>query len=670
MVSWVLAASLAQSQEVLPVERVRFYETGVAYFERAGTVAGDTRLPVPRSHLDDALKTLVVLGGSEVGAIRFPSSTSDRAARVLAGFDEGGEQLAFEASLRAMQGFEVTVELAGGRGLEGLLMDVAGPIARPASTEGDPTALLSTEFSLTLLGSDGSIVRTTTAEVRAIKPKGEELARRLEQAVLSTGTGRARQGRALTVDLWEPGPLKLGYLAEAPLWRVSYRAVLGDGESAGLQAWALIHNDTDEDWEQVRVELANGRPDSFLYPMATPRYLERELVTPEHDLSPVPQLATDTPDGMWDADMSVMGSYGYGSGSGGFGARGSGSVGVVGGAPVVLGGRTAPLKEAEAVQTPTQFLYKVARPLDLPAQHSALVPVIDAEIAAEAVVAFGPGEGARNGVWLTNDTARTLPAGVLSVFEAGGLSGESGLQRMKPEEHQMVLFGNELDVELARSTEPADTGLAGLVWDPETEWLEVTERTPRTETWTVTNRSGVERAVWVGLELTVEEELEGVDRQELDPQRRWTWVPLTAGTGETEHVASVVRERGWTARPEEVLARKWRLWAEQDPDRSEVLLAAAKVADALAAISDEAMELGREREERQAELGRLREDLRAAGDAAGSGALTRRVANVEGEIRRIEAVLERVRGRKAEKVEEMRGLMVGLEQVEEVADAG
>ena len=86
---FALLTQLAVADEVLPVQRVRFYETGVAYFERSGTVSGGTTLPVPRSHLDDALKTLVVLGAdSEVGVISFPAAVSPDAARVRAGLGE------------------------------------------------------------------------------------------------------------------------------------------------------------------------------------------------------------------------------------------------------------------------------------------------------------------------------------------------------------------------------------------------------------------------------------------------------------------------------------------------------------------------------------------------------------------------------------------------------
>ena len=67
--AWSLASLIAlvagsASAQTLPLKRLRLYETGVGYFERTGSIAkrATAELPVPAGHLDDALKTLVVLG--------------------------------------------------------------------------------------------------------------------------------------------------------------------------------------------------------------------------------------------------------------------------------------------------------------------------------------------------------------------------------------------------------------------------------------------------------------------------------------------------------------------------------------------------------------------------------------------------------------------------------
>ena len=107
-----LPLSAAKPVATLPLTRVRFYETGVGYFERSGVMQpGITTLPVPTGHLDDALKTLVVLGGDlKVGGIAFSSSVSRDLARRMAGLSSSpDEPVGFAQLLRSLKGESVTI---------------------------------------------------------------------------------------------------------------------------------------------------------------------------------------------------------------------------------------------------------------------------------------------------------------------------------------------------------------------------------------------------------------------------------------------------------------------------------------------------------------------------------------------------------------------------------
>ena len=99
--------------------------------------------------------------------------------------------------------------------------------------------------------------------------------------------------------------------------------VLG-ADRAKLQGWALLHNDTDESWQSVQIDLVNGRPSSFLYPLAAPRYARRELVTPDERLHSYPQLFDTTVDNMWSDEIGDQAGSGMGIGLGSMGAIGHG----------------------------------------------------------------------------------------------------------------------------------------------------------------------------------------------------------------------------------------------------------------------------------------------------------------------------------------------------------
>jgi hypothetical protein len=186
--------------------------------------------------------------------------------------------------------------------------------------------------ALLLLGKTGEIHRLPIGEVTSVKPTDPAVAARLGSAVDALSHRGAQARRDLRVLSGASKSIALGYIAETPVWRSTYRLVLSDNDKGALQGWALLHNDTDEDWKQVKVELVNGRPDSFLFPLASPRYARRELVTPDNELSTVPQLLDTTVDAMWTGDgASGMGLSGTGEGGGGTGQGiGLGSIGTIG----------------------------------------------------------------------------------------------------------------------------------------------------------------------------------------------------------------------------------------------------------------------------------------------------------------------------------------------------
>src|SRR5436305_4347178 len=77
--------------------------------------------------------------------------------------------------------------------------------------------------------------------------------------------------------------VRVGYVVENPIWKTSYRLVLGakEAEKPYLQGWAVVENPTDEDWKDVRMSLVSGRPISFQMDLYTPLYVPRPTVVPE-----------------------------------------------------------------------------------------------------------------------------------------------------------------------------------------------------------------------------------------------------------------------------------------------------------------------------------------------------------------------------------------------------
>jgi hypothetical protein len=533
---------VAPSSAILPLAAVRLYENGVGYFERQGMLSpgGASTLGVPASHVDDALKTLLVLsrGHARVSGIEFPSVVSDGAARALAGLPSEGDTPAdYEHVLRSLVGFRVEITRAT-EPLRGRLLDVEREPAgarggKPADDASAASAAKIAAYSLLVVGDGGEIERLSTAEVRAIRPLDRAFSARLDTAADALGGRSAQLRRELSVRASASASVRIGYIAETPVWRASYRLVLPhDGPAAMLQGWALVHNDTDEAWKDVDVELVNGAPDSFLFPMAAPRYARRSLSTPEVELSTVPQLALKTADGLWgdhvDGETTEsFGAGGLGEGGGGYGEGiGLGGVGTIGhGAGFasegvstgVSIGDLSSIAGAKGKDEGRLFSYHLAEKVSLAAHGSSLLPLLERAVRAHRFTRFEDGGQGRAAVRLSNDSPYILPAGPIAVFEASGFSGEALVDRLRPEQRAFLEYGVDLDASLSIARKDVESKAVRVSFDPAKGFLKRDEIRVSEHRLGIDNQAALPRSVGYVLSgVVTNAKVEGADELDYD----------------------------------------------------------------------------------------------------------------------------------------------------------
>ncbi len=73
--------------------------------------------------------------------------------------------------------------------------------------------------------------------------------------------------------------LAIGYVAETPVWRPSYRLVVQDSGNADLQAWGIVQNLSGEDWNGVELALVAGAPIAFQSTLGDPIIPDRPIIT-------------------------------------------------------------------------------------------------------------------------------------------------------------------------------------------------------------------------------------------------------------------------------------------------------------------------------------------------------------------------------------------------------
>jgi len=78
--------------------------------------------------------------------------------------------------------------------------------------------------------------------------------------------------------------LQVGYVAESPVWKPSYRLVVHSGGDADLQAWGIVENLSGEDWTNVKLSLIAGAPLAFESSLGTPVIPQRPMVTDQGEV--------------------------------------------------------------------------------------------------------------------------------------------------------------------------------------------------------------------------------------------------------------------------------------------------------------------------------------------------------------------------------------------------
>jgi hypothetical protein len=97
--------------------------------------------------------------------------------------------------------------------------------------------------------------------------------------------------------------LEVGYVAEAPVWRPSYRLTVEKGGEAYLQAWGVVQNLSGEDWKNVKLSLVAGAPLAFEAQLGEPIIPVRPVVTDRGEvIASVPKSDTSLKQGPPDRD--------------------------------------------------------------------------------------------------------------------------------------------------------------------------------------------------------------------------------------------------------------------------------------------------------------------------------------------------------------------------------
>ena len=442
------------------------YKSGVGYFEHVGRVRGDQAVSIDLTsgQLDDVLKSLTTadLGNGRVTGITFNSSAPlEQRLRTL-GLPLGASTSQADL-LNALRGARVEVQ-AGGTPVVGRILSLE---ERQRTTEG----ATETRQELTIV-TDAGVVRTfTLGPALGVRLAEADMRGELSQYLDLVGSTRARDVRRLRIGTSGTGvrDLLVSYVSEVPVWKSTYRLVIPSSGSRApfLQGWAIVDNTLGEDWTDVELALVAGAPQSFVQQVSQPLYTRRPVV-------PLPSTAMLTPQ----THDGTLQSFGKAEAVEG-GVPGGALGGVVGGLPsapaaappppplldarsrekTVVDNLAAAPAAARGQELGDLFQYTLTQPITIRRNQSALVPIVQADIAIERVSLWNASSSTARpwrAVWLTNDTGLTLDGGSVALVEGGAFAGEGLLEAIQPKERRLVSYAVDLAarVSLARDGGP------------------------------------------------------------------------------------------------------------------------------------------------------------------------------------------------------------------------
>lgn len=435
----------------LPVAEVTLFSSGVGYFEHAGTVQGDARaeLRFRAGQINDVLKSLRLedLDGGKIGAVGYPSQ--DPLDKTLKSFQvdiSGNPPLA--GLLNQLRGAQVQVKVLDAT-IEGTVLGCESRVRVLPQNGGSETI-----WTLNLL-ADGSIRPLPLADVTGVKPTDPALAAELGKALAALAGARDQDKKPLSLTFKGAGQRKvrLGYVAEAPVWKASYRLLMS-GKDAHLQAWAIVENPTESDWTDVRLTLVSGRPISFVQDLYRPLYAARPEVATELQAGLRPVAYGGGMEGGKNMDVAAKAKE---EKSLRFGRRAAMPAPAAPMAAMAMdaeqqtgGGYDKPFNATASIQVATEaaagvgelFTYSVGK-VSIPRQRSAMIPFIGTSMQAERVSIYNRGVLPRNplaGARLTNTTGSHLAPGPVTVYDDGTYAGDAQLTALPPGQVRLVSF--------------------------------------------------------------------------------------------------------------------------------------------------------------------------------------------------------------------------------------
>ncbi len=470
-------------QSAMPTQRVILFSSGVGYFEHTGTVNGNSsvELRFKTEQINDILKSLVLedLDGGKAGVVVYPSQ--DPVAKTLRSFQvDISENPPLAALLNQIRGVKIKATVRGEE-IRGAILGVESK----QKTVGDKEKVVDV-WVLNIL-SAANIRAVVLEDVQKLEIEDVQLQEELHKALTTVALERDKGKKPVTMNFTGSGErrVRFGYVVETPVWKTSYRLILPDAakDKSHLQGWAIIENQTENDWNNVELSLISGRPISFIYNLYQPLYIPRAVVQPELYSSLRPQTyeagldlaQKEEAEAFADTEEDRLVEKRSAKQMKDMPAS---SMAMPAPAPVteIMAAKSfarKPLEPGQSVASIADasnigefFQYTVAN-VSLPRQQSAMIPIIASDIQTERVSIYNQAVLAKyplSGVRIVNTIGNHLLQGPLTIFDGNTYAGDAKIDDIPPGQERLMSYAIDMKVHVdASKTNQQDTIRTGKI---------------------------------------------------------------------------------------------------------------------------------------------------------------------------------------------------------------
>lgn len=441
------------SSSSVALTKVVLYKHGIGYFERRGSIEAPCKINLvcEAAEIDDMLKSLLALstGGRRIDAITYDSSKTLQSRLAEFGFDISRTE-GLVGLLAQMKGIPVTVSVSG--------ESYSGRVVGLDTSEQIINDSIVRDPQLSLYTSSSTFKRIALSSISSIKVDDENMASEVNQQLeLLFQNAKKKDRKALTVSISEEGKheLLIAYSIPCPIWKTSYRLVMHEESKILLQGMAIVDNVQEEDWNDVQIVLVAASPISFIQPLYYPVQPFRPTIAAQGNASSGPVLAersqrrAEAPAEMKLMKAKVAGGAAPPAAFAQAAAKSEGnwgsldSLGFSENQPALADAMEAAPLNIESAETGEMFEYRVNKPVTIPRNSSALIPIVQQDVSGERISLYNEKKNAKfpfAAIRFVNNTGLTLEGGPVTVMEGDIYAGEALLDTIKPDDKRFLLY--------------------------------------------------------------------------------------------------------------------------------------------------------------------------------------------------------------------------------------